>query len=243
MAKAAGSKTVQCYHCRQQFDVGARAMTVACAKCGQRVIVHDLEVKNAQGVTKLRTCGKIIVERKGKIIAQLVEAHQGIEVHGTVDAKRVCVRGGVLMGAKATWRGDLRTERVHIETGAKIQGGRFEIATNASAADLGLEDLPGVEGEPLPPLNGTAEKQSIGQRAAAARASRAAAKAAAASAKAEAKANAAPGTKADAARSASTATASKKTASKKKVAKKKVAKTTKKKAKKKVVRKKKTGGS
>ncbi len=76
--KAASARTVQCYHCRKAFGVGARAMTITCPKCFKRVQIQDIVVESAHGVTKLQTCGKVIVEKKGRVIADLGEAHDGI---------------------------------------------------------------------------------------------------------------------------------------------------------------------
>ena len=119
-------------------------MTVACAKCGKRVIVHDVKIKDAQGVTRLQTCGKITIEKRGSVIAQLVEAHGGIEVLGTLDSKKILVRGPMRLGPKSTLRGDLRAEAIEINPGAKVRGGNFEIATEREGAQQGLTDLPGL---------------------------------------------------------------------------------------------------
>jgi len=119
-------------------------MTVACAKCGKRVIVHNVSVKDMQGVTKLQTCGKLVIEKKGKLIASLVEAHQGIEVLGTLESKEILVRGPVILGPKSTFKGDLCAEAVQIDKGAKITGGTFCIATESQRKELDLEDLPGI---------------------------------------------------------------------------------------------------
>jgi len=60
------------------------------------------------------------------VIAQLVEAHEGIEVQGVMDSKVVC-RGPVLIGAKAQWKGDLAAPTLEVKLGAKIEKGYFEI--------------------------------------------------------------------------------------------------------------------
>ena len=144
MAKAPIQRVIQCYHCRASFEVSARAMTVACATCGKRVIVHDVKIKDAQAVTRLQTCGKITIEKRGAVIAQLVEAHGGIDVLGTLDSKKILVRGPMRLGPKSTLRGNLRAEAIEINPGAKVRGGNFEIATEREGARQGLTDLPGL---------------------------------------------------------------------------------------------------
>lgn len=155
MAKAPAQKRIQCYHCRAPFEVSTRAMTVACAKCGKRVIVHDVKIKDAQGVTKLQTCGKITIEKRGTVIAQLVEAHEGIEVLGTLDSKKIFVRGPMKLGPKSTLRGDLRAEAIEINPGAKVRGGSFQIATELEGAQKGLADLPGLSSDQQQPATKT----------------------------------------------------------------------------------------
>lgn len=139
MAKS-NLRTVQCYHCRTSFEVSARAMTVSCPACSKSIRVEDIVVTGAQGVTKLQTCGRITIEKNGRVIAQLVEAQQGIEVHGVMEAK-VLSGQKVFIGAKAQWKGDLRAPSVEIEAGAKILRGYFEIHPDRNAP--GLTPLPG----------------------------------------------------------------------------------------------------
>lgn len=143
--KGAAFRKVQCYHCRQTFDVGARAMTITCPKCFKRVQVQDVVVKEAQGLKRLQTCGKIIIERKGRVIADLVEAHEGIEVKGILQAA-VVAGGPVVLRSKSKWKGDCRAPELHIDEGASIQSGFFEIAGAEASARLGLGPLPGVAG-------------------------------------------------------------------------------------------------
>lgn len=115
-------------------------MSVSCPACSKPIRVEDIIVNSAQGVTKLQTCGKITIEKNGRVIAQLVEAQQGIEVHGVMEAKVLSAQK-VFIGAKAQWKGDLRAPSVEIEPGARITRGYFEIDPNPNAP--GLTPLPG----------------------------------------------------------------------------------------------------
>jgi cytoskeletal protein CcmA (bactofilin family) len=144
--KTSAFRTVQCYHCRRTFDVGARAMTITCPKCFKRVQVQDVIVNQAQGLTKLQTCGRIVIEKKGRVVADLVEAHEGIEVKGVIRAA-VLSGGPVVLHPKSTWRGDCRAPALHIEPGAVIERGFFTIANEADTKRLDLEPLPGVSAE------------------------------------------------------------------------------------------------
>ncbi len=156
MAKGGTLREVQCYHCGAQFEISARAMTVSCPKCYKKLLVEDVVIKAAQGVTKLQTCGKIIIEKKGRVTATLVEAHQGLEVHGILESKVLC-GGPVVIGDKGRWKGDCRAPSVEIAPGARITSGYFEIAPANQSDRFGLSALPGPHNKPIahpdPPPN------------------------------------------------------------------------------------------
>lgn len=89
MPAETAQRSVQCYHCRRRFEVGVRAVTVSCPGCHKRLVIEDLVIKNAQAYTKLQTCGRVVVQRRGHVMASLVEAHAGIEVLGVLEANAV----------------------------------------------------------------------------------------------------------------------------------------------------------
>lgn len=137
MAKQTGkARLIQCYLCRHRFEVGPKAMTVSCPACHKPLLVQDVIVKTLQAVKRLQTCGSLRVEKKGRIIGDLVEAHGGIEVSGTLHAK--VVKGSRVRILKtANWKGDCHAASVLIELGATVEGGLF----NVPDRDLGVEDL------------------------------------------------------------------------------------------------------
>jgi hypothetical protein len=114
-------------------------MTVSCPKCGKQLLVDDIVVKTAQQVRKLQTCGRIVVHAKGRVVADLVEAHEGIEVRGEVVTK--AFRGGLVeMKASARWKGDCHAPALAVEQGARIFEGFFEVGdrfADYAASSLG----------------------------------------------------------------------------------------------------------
>lgn len=127
---------VQCYHCRHRFEVSARAESTACPKCNKSLFVGDIVVTKLKPVKEVRTCGRVIVKRSGRIIADLVEAHRGVDCQGALDVKRV-VAGPVTIGARAVWKGDCHAHSVVINHGAKIARGRFFVPEDSlDVADL-----------------------------------------------------------------------------------------------------------
>ncbi|MFW6060159.1 MAG: polymer-forming cytoskeletal protein [Phycisphaeraceae bacterium] len=140
MARHAGPRTVQCYHCHHRFEVGGRAQSTSCPGCNKPVIVGDMVIKQLKGPLKeVRTCGRIEIHKRGRVLAELIEAHGGIECLGTIDAQRVLSGRPVTLGPKSRFKGDLTAPSLKIQKGARIDGGRFTVPDDA----LGLGDLEG----------------------------------------------------------------------------------------------------
>lgn len=142
MARHAGPKTVQCYHCRHRFEVSGRAQSTSCPNCNKALIVGDVEVKAGKihGPSKeVRTCGRIVVHKRGRLMSETVEAHGGIDCQGTIDARRVVSGKPVRLGPKARYKGDLQAPSLTIEKGARVDPSMLQIPSDP----LELHDLPG----------------------------------------------------------------------------------------------------
>ena len=137
MARNAGPRQVQCYHCRHRFEVGGRAQSTSCPSCNKALHVGDEIVKQLRGPLKeLRTCGKLIVEKRGRLIAETIEAHGGIECKGVIDAKHVLSGKPVLLDSKCQYKGDLTAPSAEMKSGARVYG-MFSVPNDP----LGLSDL------------------------------------------------------------------------------------------------------
>jgi len=129
---------VQCYHCRHRFEVGGRAQSTSCPGCHKPLFVGDIVVKKLQPVQEVRTCGRIIVQRKGRIIAKLVEGHLGIECEGVIDAKEVLTGGTLELGPKSSFKGGQTHARNWVmKQGAKVQPSYMNVPDDPK----GLDDL------------------------------------------------------------------------------------------------------
>src|SRR5436853_632396 len=107
MARTASPRTVTCYHCGRAFDVGGQALTTSCPGCFKRVVVDDIIVKTIESVRRVQTCGRLVVQKTGRVFAQSVEAQAGVQVEGILEAN--VVSGGLVrIGPKAVWKGDCR---------------------------------------------------------------------------------------------------------------------------------------
>lgn len=127
MTRSSGLHPVQCYHCQVRFEVGQRARSTSCPGCFKPVIVEDIVVKKLKPVQRVQTCGRVIVHRSGRIIAERIEAHGGIECLGAIDAATVLAGGHVLIGPRANWKGDLCSPSIEVKGGARIARGYFVV--------------------------------------------------------------------------------------------------------------------
>lgn len=126
MAKAQAQRGVRCYHCRHRFSVGAKTQSTVCPSCNKSLVVEDVVVTTLKAIRKVQTCGKVVVQKKGHIIASLVDAGEGVEVVGVMEAS-VVSGGPVRIGKTARWKGDCRAPALAAELGCVITSGFFEI--------------------------------------------------------------------------------------------------------------------
>lgn len=143
MREGDAPRTVQCYHCRRFFDVPARAMSIGCPWCYKRVGLDDLTIKGVCWTSKIQTCGRVVVRPRSTLVAPLIEASQGIDVHGSCEGTLV-TGGRIYVGPKARVRGSLRAPSIVVEKGGVIDGAMVRIAVARPEADAttGVPRLP-----------------------------------------------------------------------------------------------------
>lgn len=106
-------------------------MSLPCPHCHKALTVEDLVVSGYTAVTKVQTCGKLIVKRKGRVAATTVEAHEGLKIDGALGAIKGVQTGGVVtLGAKSEWRGDCTAPAMVVKAGAVVLGGYWKIGSN-----------------------------------------------------------------------------------------------------------------
>ncbi len=101
-------------------------MSTSCPGCHKPVIVQDVVVTGLKTTGKLQTCGRVVIKTRGRVIAGLIEAQQGVEVWGALNGN-VTSGGPVVIGPKARWKGDCRAPTLRVDLGARIENGFFEI--------------------------------------------------------------------------------------------------------------------
>lgn len=119
---SADTQQIVCYHCGVVQDVSRRAQTLTCRKCHKALQVGDLKIKSYDARRKVETTGDMLVERRGQIIAEVVNC-AGLVVKGQLKAKNgITVRGTALIGPEASVTGDLGAYRLAVGPGATLEG-------------------------------------------------------------------------------------------------------------------------
>lgn len=91
-------------------------------------MVADQIIDKRRGpIRELKTCGQVIIKKRGRLICDHIVAHNGLECEGIVDAKTVISGMPVILGKKSSFKGDLTAPSVNIIEGAQIQPSLFAI--------------------------------------------------------------------------------------------------------------------
>ena len=131
MAKPVILRRVRCYHCGAFLEIGSRAITVSCPKCYQRVAVENVRFKGMQFGGDVRTCGEVSVNNKSQVQAKMIQASEGVDIQGAVDA-RLVTGETVKIASGARMKGDCNARTLRVERGAQIEGGYFRIGPDPS---------------------------------------------------------------------------------------------------------------
>ena len=112
-------KKIACTHCGGTSDVAPRAMSIFCPHCRKRLILEDFKIDSYYAVRDFSTCGDIIVEKKGHVVAPIKVGN--LTVKGKVQG-HVTARGEVNITKTGWFKGDIEAVSLHIENGAVLDG-------------------------------------------------------------------------------------------------------------------------
>lgn len=117
--KEAATRSILCVHCGGECEVAARAMSIFCPHCRKRLILEDFKIKSYYAVREFHTCGDVVVEKKGQVIAGIRAGK--LTVKGSVQGD-VNVRGRVTIEPGGALRGSLEAPMLDIQQGALLDG-------------------------------------------------------------------------------------------------------------------------
>jgi hypothetical protein len=112
--------TIRCLYCNKPQDVARRAMQITCKHCYKSLRVEDVLIKAYEARRSIDTCGVVVVEKRGNVVADRILCG-GLIVRGKVKSS-VQSRGTVLVGPEADLIGDVTAPSLAIGAGAVLNG-------------------------------------------------------------------------------------------------------------------------
>ena len=117
--RGGAAKCIVCPYCSRPTEVALRAMSIFCPHCRKRVILENYKITSYYAVREFFTCGDIVVEKKGQVIATIRAGN--LTVKGKVQGD-VCVQGTVKLLKGAAMKGSIEAPVVDVEPGASFDG-------------------------------------------------------------------------------------------------------------------------
>lgn len=118
-AEARATRAVVCTWCNERTQVAPSAKSVVCPHCNKRLVIEDFRTASYHAVRQLATCGDVVVEKKGHVVAAVRAAN--VLVEGKLTGN-VTASGTVTVGKAAVLKGDIVAPRLRVEGGAVVAG-------------------------------------------------------------------------------------------------------------------------
>lgn len=94
-------------------------MSAVCPHCNRRLVVEDVHVKRYHAVRELATCGNVVVDPRGSLVATVKAGN--LEIGGSVEGDIRAV-GQVVLRKTGSVTGDIDAPRLVVENGAALDG-------------------------------------------------------------------------------------------------------------------------
>ncbi len=115
----AAIRRVRCTYCDAPVEVALRAMSVFCPHCKKRLVLEDFKIDQYYAVREFFTCGDVVVEKKGHVVAPIRAAN--LIVKGKVQGS-VTARGQVEIKKTGSFKGELQAPSLVVEAGGVLDG-------------------------------------------------------------------------------------------------------------------------
>src|SRR5690349_2352373 len=97
--------TIVCLYCKKPQEVSRQAKQITCKFCYKSLRVEDWIISRYEARRSIDTCGVVVVEKRGNVVADKILCG-GLIVRGKVKSA-VDSRGTVLVGPEADLIGDV----------------------------------------------------------------------------------------------------------------------------------------
>lgn len=112
--------SITCLYCNKPQEVSRRAMQITCKHCYKSLRIEDVLIKAYEARRTIDTCGMVVVEKRGNVVADKIHCG-GLIVRGKVKSA-VHSRGPVLIGPEADLIGDVTAPTLAVGSGAVLNG-------------------------------------------------------------------------------------------------------------------------
>jgi len=110
-------KVITCPYCGGLDQVSPKAMSIFCKHCRKRLILENYKITSYYAVREFFTCGDVVVEKKGQVVASIRAAT--LIVKGNVQGRAI-IRGPVRVAKSGVFRGEINSPSLHVEPGAVV---------------------------------------------------------------------------------------------------------------------------
>ncbi len=113
------TRSYHCTHCGKLLEVSAKAFSVNCRHCNQRVSLEDYYIDTHHAITNIETSGHVAVTESGHVRAKICVEDLHIEGHlfGNVTAQ-----GKVSVSSNGYIIGNVSARKLEVQDGAKLHG-------------------------------------------------------------------------------------------------------------------------
>lgn len=110
-------RLITCPYCGGTDEVSPKAMSIFCKHCRKRLVLENFKIKSYYAVREFFTCGDVVVEKKGQVIAPIRAAT--LTVKGSFQG-RAHITGPVHVSKSGVVRGEITAPSLFVEPGGKL---------------------------------------------------------------------------------------------------------------------------
>lgn len=110
-------RSITCPYCAGVDEVSTKAMSIFCKHCRKRLVLEDYKIKSYYAVREFFTCGDVVVEKKGQVVAPIRAAT--LMVKGNVQGPAI-TEGLVRITKTGVFQGEITASSLRIDAGAFV---------------------------------------------------------------------------------------------------------------------------
>lgn len=117
---SSAGRRVQCYRCQHELTVSAKALSIFCPHCQQRLVLENVKVDRPHPIRELMTCGDLLVEAGGKLHMLRIVA-ENVFVRGRIIGP-IFARNRIEIARTGSVEGDVEARNVVVHAGGSLRG-------------------------------------------------------------------------------------------------------------------------